>query len=128
MPQIILTNEECENIFHNALCNVMGSNYMEGYGLQWEYNPSSYKRAKEVLTNPSYEDVLLQILKNGGELTLKDFEGDGAHTKTITIKDVYEKLPKTPFKSLSDIINGYDDVETGDVIIQTIFYNEIIFG
>jgi len=126
--QIILTNEECENLFHNALCNVMGCSYMEGFGLEWEYNQSSYKRAREVLTNPTYEDVILQMMKNGGTLTLKDIEGEEEQTKSITLKDVYERLPKTPFKSLSDMINGEDDVETGDVVIQTIFYNEIIFG
>lgn len=126
--QVILTEEESLEYFHNALCNAVGTGYIKSHGIELQYNNKAYQIAKEKLTNPCYEDVLIQILKDGGTLTMKDIENDGDMTKSITIKDVYEKVQLTPFNHLSDMINETDDAETADVILQTVFYGEVIFG
>lgn len=126
--QVILTEEESLKYFHNALCNAVATGYMDGYGLNLIWSEENYETARKKLNNPCIEDVWLQILKDGGVLTFKDIEGYDENTSEITIKDVYEKVQLTPFEHLSNMINETDDVETADVILQTVFYGEIIFG
>ena len=72
-----LTPTESETIFHNALCNGLG--YVEGYGIELDFNKQDYARAATVLKQGAtdavcYEDVLLQILKDGKKLTMIDHE------------------------------------------------------
>lgn len=126
--KVILTEEESLEFFYNALCNAVGTDYILSHGIELAYNSNEYLTAKSKLTNPCFEDVLIQILKDGGTLTIKDVEGEGENTKSITIKDVYEKVQLTPFEHLSNMINENDDAETADVILQTVFYEEVIFG
>jgi hypothetical protein len=125
--QITLTPEESETYFHNALCN--GLDYMEGYGLGLEWINTEYLQAKEKLSILCcYEDILMQILRDGGTLTMMDWEGDGDMTRDITLKDVHERVQNTPLHHLNNMIEENDDVETADAIVQTVFYKEIIFG
>ena len=116
--------------FHNALCN--GMSYIEGYGLSLDYDHYQYEVAKDKLRSNEesdcWEDILVQILKDGGELTLIDEECGGAYTRSITITDVINKMEKVPLNFLMQMINEEDDAETADIILQTIFFNEIIFG
>lgn len=126
--RVILTNEESLEYFHNALCNAVGTGYMQGYGLELTYSEDEYRLAKDKLTTPCYEDVLIQILKDGGSLTFTDLEGDDENTKSITIDDVYAKVQNVPFEHLQDMINGTDDASTADIILQIVFYDTIIFG
>jgi hypothetical protein len=125
--EIKLTKEESEKYFLNALCNGLGE--LSGYSIELEYTDEVYKSAKANITetNPSYEDVLMQILKDGNGLELIDMEG-GEDTVTITIEDVYNKMPLVPFKHLSAMILENDDAETADVILQTIIYGNVIFA
>lgn len=126
--KIVLTPQESENLFFDAMCNVFGVGYHESYGLELDYNTEEYQSAKTKLDNPCWEDILLQILKDGGKLTLVDLEGGGEYTKSITLKDVHEKVCKTPFNHLVDAINEEGDASTSDVILQTVFFNEVVFG
>ena len=123
---ITFTNEESENYFYNSLCNGLGE--MGGYGLSLDYKKSEYQSAKEKLESPCFEDVLMQILRDGGSITLVDEECEGEYTKSITMKDVHERVAKTPIKHLTDAITENDDAITADVIIQTVFFEDIIFG
>lgn len=123
--EIILTHKESEEFFHNALCN--GLNYIQDYELELFYKKNDYQSAKLKLENPCYEDVLMQILKDGNKLTLIDLE-DGYYTKSISIDDVHSRVQKTPIRFLMDMINQNDDAETADVIIQSVFFEDIIFG
>jgi hypothetical protein len=125
---INLTPQESEQMFYDSMCNVFGTGYHEGYGLELTYSKKDYESAKTKLTSPCWEDVLLQILKDGGKLTLVDLECDGEYTKSITLKDVHQKVCKTPLKFLMSVIEETGDVVTSDVIIQTVFYDDIIFG
>ncbi len=77
--KIILTHEESEKYFYNALCNSLG--YVYGYGLEMDFKGEDYKSAKSKLKNPCYEDGLMQILRDGNKLTLVDLEGDGLRMK-----------------------------------------------
>jgi len=130
--EILLTQKESEEHFYNALCNGLG--YVEsGYGLELKYDGAVYIETKNVFqkSNPEiavcYEDILMGILKDGGSLSLKDNEGD-EELHTITMKDVHERVQKTPTRHLMDAINETDDAITADVIIQTVFLGEVIYG
>lgn len=130
--KIVFEKQEAENIFYSALCN--GLDYVGGYGLRLEFDDADYEKAKTTLKNTPrttticYEDVLMQILKEGGELVLIDEECDGEYTSRIKMEDVYERLPLTPTRFLMDMINEQDDAETADCIIQTVFFKDIVFG
>ena len=128
--KIILTPQESEEYFLNALCNI---DYVcSGYGLDLQYDDNAYSEAKAKLKalKPDeaicYEPVLLQILRDGGELNLYDEESE--EDNIITLKDVHERVAETPIDHLMDMIGERGDAVTDDVIIQTIFLGEIIFG
>lgn len=127
--KIILTKEEAEKHFHNALCN--GSN-IRYYGIHLDYSDKDYKAAKRSLVKKgegliTCEDVWMEILRIGGTLTLVD-EENGVGNKSITLKDVHSRVAKTPIRHLMDAVNEEDDADTADCIIQTVFYKEVIFG
>jgi hypothetical protein len=128
--QIILTPQESEEYFYNALCNGLG--YVQNYGLDLRYNSSEYKMASQDLQREDkdrcYEDVLMQMLKNGYTLTMVDVEGEGEYTRKITLQDVHSKVANTPLRHLLNMIDETDDAETADVILQTVFFDEIVFG
>lgn len=123
---IKLTPEKSLEYFFNSLCNSLG--YFTSYGFEVDFNEEEYKKSKEKLTSPSYEEVFIQMLKDGYGLTVNDIENDGEYTTTIYLKDVVEKVQKTPIRHLSNMINEEDDADTGDVILQTVFFDEVVFG
>ena len=128
--KIVLTKEESENHFHNALCN---SSNMPYYGIFLDYSNTDYAAAKKSLKRKGQEgtcqeDVWMEILRIGGKLTFIDEEKNGVGNKSITLKDVHSRVAKTPLNHLTDAINENDDADTADAILQTVFYGEVIFG
>jgi hypothetical protein len=129
---IELTNQESESIFYTALCNGLG--YMQGYGLELTVDRSQYKASREHLhsTNPQtevcYEDILMQVLQDGGTLYMKDLEGDGEMDESITLTAVHDRVKLTPLEYLTNIIEEQDDATDADCVLQTVFFEEIIFG
>jgi hypothetical protein len=123
---ITFTPQESEEHFHSALCNAL--DYMSGYGLDLEFDREQYKTAKAKLNNPCYEDILMQILRDGGELIMVDIEGDGTYNSTINIQDVHERVKNMPLNHMFDMIQEQGDATTADVLLQTVFYSDIVFG
>lgn len=129
--EIKLTPQECEEHFFNALCN--GAGYIQGSGVEIdaefadEYSAAS-KKLKAEGKAPCIEDVWMEVLRMGKRLQMTDVEGDGEHTRQITLKDVHDRVSKTPIDHLMDAINENDDATTADVILQTVFLEEVIFG
>ena len=124
--KISLTNELSEEIFYNALCNSL--DYMcSGYGLDLKYKQSDYLKAKAKLSSSCYEDVLMQMLKDGIKLGLKDIEG-GEDTVYITLDTIHERVKNVPLEHLLAMIEENDDADTGDVVLQIVFLNEIMYG
>jgi len=126
--KINLTPEESETYFHNALCN---GHQIAYYGLQIDYCENEYERARERLKakgeSPCLEDVWMEILRAGGKLTLID-EENGEDPSTIVLIDVHERVQNAPTRHLMNAINEHDDGDTADVILQTVFYGDVIFG
>jgi hypothetical protein len=124
--KITLTNQESENYFYNALCN--GLHYISDYGLDLNYSKEDYTAAKGRLKIVMcYEDVLMEILRGGGKLILTDNEG-GEDDAVITLKEVHERVSNTQLNHLMNMINEEDDTITADVILQTVFLNDIVYG
>jgi hypothetical protein len=131
--KIVLTPQESEEYFFNALCNGLG--YVQGYGLDIQYDEKEYKDAKLCLQSMKpneticYEEVMMQILRDGGKLNLRDEEEQlDNEDNFITLEDVHERVATTQTNHLFDMIEGRDDADTADVILQTVFLREIIFG
>ena len=130
--KVILTNEESETMFHNALCN--GLSYINGYGLSLEADEQDYKAASQKLKSEKpneticYEDIYLEVLRMGKKLNIVDEECDGENDSSISLSDIHERVSQAPIKHLVDMITENDDAETADVIIQTVFYQDVIFG
>jgi hypothetical protein len=126
--EIKLTPQESETYFHNALCN--GVMQMGYYNLELAYEASDYASAKFTLALASsdvcYEDVLMQIMRDGNSLTMVDLEAEESYS--INLQDVHERVQQTPVHNLLEMIEGRDDANTADCIIQQVFFSEIIFG
>ena len=131
---ITLSKEVSEEFFYNSLCNALGTGYMSGYGIELTTNYKEYKQSNDKWKSEHpnqtccYEDVLMQMLRDGYKLTFVDNECEGEYTRSITLKDVHEKVQNAPVRFLNDMIQQNDDAETADVILQTVFFDEIIFG
>jgi hypothetical protein len=124
--KISLTNELSEEIFYNALCNSL--DYMcSSYGLDLRYKQSDYKNAKDKLSSPCFEDVLMQMLRDGIKIGLKDIEG-GMGTEYITLDTIHERVKNVPITDLLDMIDENDDATTGEIVLQIVFLNEIMYG
>jgi hypothetical protein len=126
--KIQLTHEESEKIFHNSLCN---GHQIAYYGLKLDYSEEEYEKAKQRLINRDesrcLEDVWMEMLRGGATLTLVDNES-GEEPSTITLADVHERVQESPVRHLLDAINERDDGDTADVILQSVFYQDVIFG
>ena len=126
--EIKLTPQESENFFYNALCN--GLFQMGYYDLELAYEASDYASARFTLTKEAsdvcYEDVLMQILRDGNSLTMVDLGAEESYS--INLQDVHERVQQAPVHNLLEMIEGRDDATTADCIIQQVFFSEIIFG
>jgi hypothetical protein len=126
--EIKLTPQESETYFFNALCN--GVMQMGYYNLELAYEASDYASAKFTLVKEAsdvcYEDVLMQILRDGNSLTMVDLEAEESYS--INLQDVHERVQQAPVHNLLEMIEGRDDADTADCIIQQVFFSEIIFG
>ena len=125
---ITLTQQESENLFFDALCN--GLYELRYYNLYLNFDDEEYKSSKEKLKASNqtlcYEDVLMQMLRDGYKLEIIDYNGDESHY--ITLDLVHERVAKTPTRHLMDAINESGDAITADCILQTVIYEEVIYG
>jgi hypothetical protein len=96
-----------------------------------DYSEKEYEKAKKRLQKKGedtcLEDVWMEILRGGGTLTLID-EENGELPSDVTLKEVHERVQEAPVRHLLDAINEQDDGDTADVILQTVFYQDVIFG
>ncbi len=118
--KIQMQQHETELYFFNALCN--GLDQFLSYEIEFKYSKLAYTMAKEKLSAPSYEDVLMQILKDGGTLSILDYN-DG-EKYTININDIYTRMHEVPVNTLLEMINENDDADTADIILQVCFLGE----
>lgn len=96
--------------------------------MKLKYKRAEYDAAKEKLDQSNiicFEDVLLQILRDGGQLKMEDLAGD--MDSIISLEQVHERVSKAPADSIMAMINEEDDAITADDILQTVFWEEVFF-
>jgi hypothetical protein len=123
---ISLTPEKSEEIFYNSLCNGLG--YFSSYGFRIETTAGDWKKAHENEANQCYEDILMQVLRDGNTIKFIDEEGEGDNNVDLTLAMVHSGVIKAPIKRIMEFINEEDDAETADVIIQSVLFGEIVYG
>jgi hypothetical protein len=129
--QIKLTNQEKEQFFFNAMCNGLSSvNY---WGFEIDYKDSDYKKAKDSLNSNNnfsvcIEDIFMEMLKMGSSIMFIDIECDGEYTTALTLDMVYNNIEKTPIHNLLNIHNEQDDASDSDAVLQSVLFEDIIFG
>ena len=127
--KITFTNEEAQQHFHSAMCNGLG--YIAGYDLELKFNRETYSETSAKMSGVTqfgvcHEDVLLQMLKDGHTISLYDWNDDVVNT--ISIQDVYDRMPLVSVRHLLDMIEERDDADTADAILQTVFLGEVVYG
>ena len=129
--ELKLTTTESEEFFYNSMCNGLGF-VLSVYDLELHYNADEYALARESLAIKDdvicFEDVLMQMLRMGYKLTIKDIGCDGEFDCTIGLEDVHSRVQMAPIKHLMDMANMRDDGDTADAILQHVFYGTYIFG
>lgn len=143
--KIVLTEQESEKFFHNALCN--GMSELGLCDLELDFTKQDYKKAQQTLkakikagqiphemyvsknSDPHicFEDVLMEILRNGGKLKMIHHDG-GTWTRSITLADVHERVQKTDTRWLLEMENNEDDATTAFEVLQMTFFQESVFG
>lgn len=128
-----------------------GLEYFNGYGFMIDYDQSVYDSTKEKMlethtrassTHPnvytislSWEDILTQMILDGGEIIFTDVEGGGEHTTTLTLDKIEKALWKFLDESPDDIFimrfeninDGEYDSDDCDVLLQYILFGEYTF-
>ena len=128
--KIVLTPQESEQYFYDAVCNGLGE--LCYYDLELDYNDNEYKEAKQKLGEASpgivicYEDVLMEMLRSGKKLWIVDMGEDDRFP--ITLDLIHERVQETPHRHLMDAVNECGDATTADCILQTVIYGEVIYG
>lgn len=144
--KVTLSAEKSEELFHSALCN--GIREFPHYGLQLDYKINAYNKAKKSLQEkinkgivpigvfvlgdekPTIcrEDIWVEILRNDGELKVIDNENGGEYNRSIKLADVHKRVQRSPMRHLWDAITEEGDAVTADVILQQVFFDDVIFG
>lgn len=122
--EIKFSEQRSLELFKDALSN--GLSYLRGYDIEEDYSKLEYQQAKEKLNAPFYEDVLVQILEDGGSINFIDYES--MSISTIHLEDVVNNMPKVPLNTLLEVLNDMGDAISYDVILQTIIFGEVIYG
>lgn len=128
--KVVLSKELSESYFYDALCN--GLKQLASYRLELRYDTDEYSKIKaslkeESIENVCYEEVLMEILRKGGELTICDTEGTG-FARSIKLDDVYKRVCHTPFVSLKKVMDDNGDADSYDAVLQTVFFKKILLG
>lgn len=128
--ELLLTNQEKETLFYNCLVEVYGNSWFSGYGLGWWWKKSDYNEAREKLKEPCVEDVIMQILRDGKSIKIKDVEGEGEYTREITMQLIYDNATLADIDDIFAILKeeGNADIENCDRVLQKMLFKEVVFG
>jgi hypothetical protein len=122
--KFIATQDEKLNVLYDAMCSGIGMT--ERYAIV-RTTAKHYKMASKSLVDDACDvDVLLQVIKNGGAITVKSYQ-DNKRGK-ITIESLNKNWDAVPFKTMRRLIDGDDDAFDGDAFLQSIAFGSVLFG
>jgi hypothetical protein len=130
---LILNNEEKEKVLHTILCD--GLSPLNSCGLDIKYSDKSYSAARKIWIaanpdkSPCREDILLQVIKDG-KFTIVDLEGEGEHTKKLTLDMLDSIKSERAVGLIMNILDENGDYDAWDAFntLQYILYGELVFG
>ncbi len=126
-----LTPEQSEKYFYAALSNG-GLSELSSIGIELDFNGGrreEYKEVKSTLKYPEsyFEDVLMQLLRNGKAIAFYD-EGEEI-THFVTLEKIHQNVCKTPEHVLQLFEEEQDDAFSGFELLQSVLYDgEILFS
>lgn len=120
--KLILEDKEKETIFLTALETLFGD---FNFG-KFDYNGIEYQKSKAKLNNPSYEEILMQLLKDGNAIIYKDDEDDSLNT-IITLQSIYDAFEKIPISIIITLDEEFYDYNDAHSFMQYILFGEIIY-
>lgn len=128
--KMYLEKEDCEEIFHRALCS--GLTCLEKHGLGLIYEETEYKHVEDKLKGDSdkavwYEDILMEMLKSGYSITLYNAQGIEPDA-TITLDNVHNRASLAPAPILMDLLEGVEDEISSETLLQYVFLKKIIYS
>lgn len=140
MPKTILSQQEALEYLNNSLANAYGTGYIQSYGLEIKYDVNEYEAAKTRIKaehmkrtgkdiTVAFEDVMTEIIRGGGTLTMVDEEG-GEPDYKMNLETLMQNVngDKMPQHIISELVEENDDASTADTYLQVAFMNEIVYG
>lgn len=127
--KVILTEEEKYEVLEDILCN--GLFVIGGSGLELQYNEDEYLISRGKMADPKsvcFEDILIQMLKDGYKLKIVDIEGEGEYTKEFDLEYFMKEVEATDPIILTNILNENSDAYDSFNALQYVLYNDLIFG
>lgn len=130
---INITRKITDDDLVGILCGVTGSACVYWCD-EIIYNQENYKRAKQQLIDTGareidicYEDVILQLLKNGDTITFYSSENEEEYSLScdLLIKGIERYMSSNDCEDID--IDMWDD-EDYDAVIQYALFNEFVYG
>lgn len=123
------------NAVHHCLCN-SGLTFFGGYGLSVDWPDGDYQVAAEKLqtafdfgaNNVCHEDVLIQIIKDGNRIVIRDDEDNGAIVGNLSLVTIHGNWDAIRQSDLLELYHEQDDADTADCILQTLCFGSIVYG
>lgn len=123
------------NAVHHCLCN-HGLSYFGNYGLSVDWPDGDYQVAKKTLLSSGdfsddslcEEDVLIQIIKDGNRIVIRDDEDNGAIVGILSLSTIYDNWNAIRQSDLLELYHEEDDADTADCILQTLCFGSIVYG
>ena len=142
--KIEITQPAVEKMIYCALCNAVGTGYIDGYGIVIDYDEAAYDKAKKKLKEfPTllmdhsvlvedlticFEDILLQMLRDGEELKMLDEEEGNEQIGKMTLRSAMSSINSVPGRTISKFLSEQDDAEDGDVLLQYLFLGKLVYA
>lgn len=134
--KVIATQEEKLSVLHSALCGGIG--LVGVFGLEADYDDDAYNAARERLTasgakgkyteSVCYEDILIEMIRGGGAITLTDVETDDGVIGNISLATLEANWDKIPANIIIAYIEENYDAYTALNFIQASVLGELRYG
>lgn len=131
IASIKLSEDFKKEIIYNALCNGLGQLQCYGLNLLWadedytEAKKSYYQRTQKI-SGACYEDILMELLELKKRVVFEDLET--GEFFDLKLSDALNNLDNLPIWVVNQILDGCDDGETADIVLQHCLFNEVVFG